>query len=67
MGIHNTHMYERAVVAIAKQNTTLEVLSYHATASLQNAHRLGKLRAPSSAHFGLHDFAFNDINMTDDE
>lgn len=40
MGIHNTHMYERAVVAIAKQNVTLEVLSYHATASLEDAQRL---------------------------
>ncbi|KAJ8970487.1 hypothetical protein NQ314_001204 [Rhamnusium bicolor] len=40
MGIHNTHMYERAIVAIAKQNVTLEVLSYHATASLEDAQRL---------------------------
>lgn len=40
MGIHNTHMYERAVVAIAKQSVTLEVLSYHATATLEDAQRL---------------------------
>lgn len=40
MGIHNTHMYEKAVVAIAKQNVTLEVLSYHATASLDDAQKL---------------------------
>lgn len=40
MGIHNTHMYEKAMVAIAKQNVTLEVLSYHATASLEDAQRL---------------------------
>lgn len=33
-------MYERAVVAIAKQSVTLEVLSYHATASLEDAQRL---------------------------
>lgn len=40
MGIHNTYMYERAIMAIAKQNVTLEVLSYHATASLEDAQRL---------------------------
>lgn len=40
MGIHNTYMYERAIVAIAKQNVTLEVLSYHATATLQDAQKL---------------------------
>lgn len=40
MGIHNTHMYERAVVAIAKQSVTLEVLSYHATANMEDAQTL---------------------------
>lgn len=67
MGIHNTHMYEKAVVAIAKQNVTLEVLSYHATASLEDAQKLRSLRVPSSAHFRLHDFKFDDIHMNDDE
>lgn len=40
MGIHNTHMYEKAMVAIAKQSVTLEVLSYHATATAEDAQRL---------------------------
>lgn len=40
MGIHNTHMYEKAIVAMAKQSVTLEVLSYHASASIEDAHRL---------------------------
>lgn len=40
MGIHNTHMYEKAIVAMAKQSVTLEVLSYHASASMEDAHRL---------------------------
>jgi GAF domain-containing protein len=40
MGIHNTHMYEKAVVAMAKQSVTLEVLSYHASASTDDAIRL---------------------------
>lgn len=40
MGIHNTHMYERAIIAMAKQSVTLEVLSYHASASVDDASRL---------------------------
>lgn len=40
MGIHNTHMYEKAIVAMAKQSVTLEVLSYHASASMDDAARL---------------------------
>lgn len=40
MGIHNTHMYEKAIVAMAKQSVTLEVLSYHASATMDEAHRL---------------------------
>ncbi|XP_026667667.1 dual 3',5'-cyclic-AMP and -GMP phosphodiesterase 11 isoform X2 [Ceratina calcarata] len=67
MGIHNTHMYEKAVIAMAKQSVTLEVLSYHATASLDDAQRLRGLRVPSAAHFQLHDFKFDDIHMEDDE
>ncbi|XP_072766046.1 dual 3',5'-cyclic-AMP and -GMP phosphodiesterase 11 isoform X2 [Anoplolepis gracilipes] len=67
MGIHNTHMYEKAVIAMAKQSVTLEVLSYHASASLEDAQRLRNLRVPSSVHFQLHDFKFDDIHMEDDE
>lgn len=40
MGISNTHMYEKAIQAMAKQSVTLEVLSYHASASIDDAHRL---------------------------
>lgn len=40
MGIHNTHMYEKAIAAMAKQSVTLEVLSYHASATMDEAHRL---------------------------
>ncbi|XP_044007181.1 dual 3',5'-cyclic-AMP and -GMP phosphodiesterase 11-like isoform X1 [Aphidius gifuensis] len=68
MGIHNTHMYEKAVIAMAKQSVTLEVLSYHASASIEDAKRLRQdLRVPSSAYFDLHDFKFDDIRMEDDE
>ncbi|XP_055837301.1 dual 3',5'-cyclic-AMP and -GMP phosphodiesterase 11-like isoform X2 [Episyrphus balteatus] len=67
MGIHNTHMYEKAIVAMAKQSVTLEVLSYHASASMDDAHRLRTLKVPSAAHFQLHDFKFDDIHFEDDD
>ncbi|XP_044740650.1 dual 3',5'-cyclic-AMP and -GMP phosphodiesterase 11-like isoform X2 [Chrysoperla carnea] len=67
MGIHNTHMYEKAVIAIAKQSVTLEVLSYHASASIDDAIRLRNLRVPSAAHYNLHDFKFDDIQLDDDD
>ncbi|XP_044579332.1 dual 3',5'-cyclic-AMP and -GMP phosphodiesterase 11-like isoform X2 [Cotesia glomerata] len=67
MGIHNTHMYETAITAMAKQSVTLEVLSYHASASIEDAQRLKSLRVPSSAYFHLHDFKFDDILMEDDD
>ncbi|XP_065332643.1 dual 3',5'-cyclic-AMP and -GMP phosphodiesterase 11 isoform X1 [Cloeon dipterum] len=67
MGIHNTHMYEKAVVAMAKQSVTLEVLSYHASASLDEAHRLKSYVVPSSKKLRLLDFTFDDIHMSDDE
>ncbi|XP_050476275.1 dual 3',5'-cyclic-AMP and -GMP phosphodiesterase 11-like isoform X2 [Bombus huntii] len=67
MGIHNTHMYEKAVIAMAKQSVTLEVLSYHASASLEDAQRLRGLRVPSAAYFKLHDFKFDDIHMEDNQ
>ncbi|XP_063975881.1 dual 3',5'-cyclic-AMP and -GMP phosphodiesterase 11 isoform X3 [Diachasmimorpha longicaudata] len=68
MGIHNTHMYERAIIAMAKQSVTLDVLSYHASASLEDAQKLRQaFRVPSSAFLDLHDFNFDDIQMKDNE
>ncbi|KAJ6649109.1 Dual 3',5'-cyclic-AMP and -GMP phosphodiesterase 11 [Pseudolycoriella hygida] len=67
MGIHNTNMYEKAIVAMAKQSVTLEVLSYHASASMDDAGRLRTLKIPSAAYFQLHDFKFDDIHMEDDD
>lgn len=39
MGINNTHMYEQAVVANARQKVALEVLSYHSSVSGEELHR----------------------------
>lgn len=88
MGINNTHMYEKAITAMAKQSVTLEVLSYHASATTDDALRLKvcalrhvlckyniefnlltlqRLKIPCSIHFQLHDFAFDDLNLDDDD
>ncbi|XP_045612684.1 dual 3',5'-cyclic-AMP and -GMP phosphodiesterase 11 isoform X1 [Procambarus clarkii] len=66
MGIHNTHMYEKAITAMAKQKVTLEVLSYHATAPREDALRLMKLKIPSAQAFKLYDFKFDDFSLDDD-
>ncbi|XP_014360109.2 dual 3',5'-cyclic-AMP and -GMP phosphodiesterase 11 isoform X3 [Papilio machaon] len=67
MGIHNTHMYEKAITAMAKQSVTLDVLSYHASASIDDAQRLRTLRIPSSVHFKLHELEFDDIDLSDED
>ncbi|XP_064091745.1 dual 3',5'-cyclic-AMP and -GMP phosphodiesterase 11-like isoform X1 [Macrobrachium nipponense] len=66
MGIHNTHMYEKAVIAMAKQKVTLEVLSYHATAPREDAFRLMKAKVPSAQALKLYDFKFDDFSLDDD-
>lgn len=67
MGIHNTQMYEKAIRAMAKQRVTLEVLSYHATAPLEEAYRLKKSVIPSTQAYRLDDLKFNDFSLDDDQ
>ena len=40
LGIHNCQMYENACRLMAKQTVALEVLSFHATASSEDAEKL---------------------------
>ena len=40
LGIHNCQMYENACRLMAKQTVALEVLSYHAAASAEDAEKL---------------------------
>ncbi|XP_045025389.1 dual 3',5'-cyclic-AMP and -GMP phosphodiesterase 11 isoform X4 [Daphnia magna] len=67
MGINNTNMYEKAIVAMAKQRVTLEVLSYHATAPAEDATKLKKAIVPSAKAYRLHDYRFNDFSLEDEE
>merc|ERR1719350_1298439 len=65
MGISNVKMYERAMVAMAKQQVTLEVLSYHAIAPLDEAIKLSRQKVPSAATLQLHSFQFDDFSLKD--
>ncbi|XP_055948615.1 dual 3',5'-cyclic-AMP and -GMP phosphodiesterase 11-like isoform X2 [Argiope bruennichi] len=67
MGIQNTQMYERAVKAIAKTKVTLEVLSYHATAPIEEAKALSKCIVPSTHVYRLQDLKFNDFSLDDED
>jgi len=65
MGISNVRMYETACVAMAKQQVTLEVLSYHAIAPLDEAIKLSRQKVPSAATLQLHSFQFDDFSLKD--
>ncbi len=67
MGLSNVRMYERAMVAMAKQQVTLEVLSYHAVAPMRDAVALARKRIPSAKALQLHSFSFDDFALDDAE
>lgn len=67
MGINNVRMFEKAVMAMAKQQVTLEVLSYHATAPLEEAIQLARQKIPSTAALKLTSFSFDDFSLEDKE
>jgi len=66
MGISNTHVYEQVVKAMARQSVALEVMSYHASASLEEVQRIKKLPIPEVQCYGLMDFKFSDFVLDDD-
>ncbi|CAF95364.1 unnamed protein product, partial [Tetraodon nigroviridis] len=70
LGIQNTQMYERVERAMAKQEVTLEVLSYHATASEEESRELQVTvgaTVPSAQSLSLLDFSFSDFELSDME
>ena len=46
---------------------TLECLSYHATAALEDATKLSRRKIPSAAALKLHSFSFDDFSLSDEE
>ncbi|KAI3376643.1 hypothetical protein L3Q82_017077 [Scortum barcoo] len=71
LGIQNTQMYETVERAMAKQEVTLEVLSYHASAIAEEESRELQVTAaatvPSAQSFRLLDFSFSDFDLSDTE
>ncbi|KAG7461950.1 hypothetical protein MATL_G00196610 [Megalops atlanticus] len=70
LGIQNTQMYETVERAMAKQEVTLEVLSYHASAAEEESRALQVTAAasiPSAQSLRLLDFSFSDFDLSDAE
>ncbi|XP_017486672.1 PREDICTED: dual 3',5'-cyclic-AMP and -GMP phosphodiesterase 11A-like [Rhagoletis zephyria] len=67
MGIENTQMFEKAVKAMAKQRVTLELLSYHASATDQEAYDLQRMMIPSTSSLCLDKLHFRDFSLTEDQ
>ncbi|XP_036407123.1 cGMP-specific 3',5'-cyclic phosphodiesterase isoform X2 [Megalops cyprinoides] len=67
LGIQNTQMYETVERAMAKQEVTLEVLSYHASAAEEESRALQAASVPSAQSLRLLDFSFSDFDLSDAE
>ncbi|XP_053272754.1 cGMP-specific 3',5'-cyclic phosphodiesterase isoform X2 [Pleuronectes platessa] len=67
LGIQNTQMYETVERAMAKQEVTLEVLSYHASATEEESRELQVATIPSAQSLRLMDFSFSDFDLSDTE
>ncbi|XP_063756342.1 cGMP-specific 3',5'-cyclic phosphodiesterase isoform X2 [Eleginops maclovinus] len=67
LGIQNTQMYETVERARAKQQVTLEVLSYHASAAEEESRELQGATVPSAQSLRLMDFSFSDFDLSDTE
>ncbi|XP_032364453.1 cGMP-specific 3',5'-cyclic phosphodiesterase isoform X2 [Etheostoma spectabile] len=67
LGIQNTQMYETVERAMAKQEVTLEVLSYHASAADEESQELQVAAVPSAQSLRLLDFSFSDFDLSDTE
>ncbi|XP_057712258.1 cGMP-specific 3',5'-cyclic phosphodiesterase [Corythoichthys intestinalis] len=67
LAIQNTQMYETVARAMAKQQVTLEVLSYHASASAEESQGLQAATIPSAQSLRLLDFGFSDFDLSDTE
>ncbi|VDL19786.1 unnamed protein product [Hymenolepis diminuta] len=63
LGIANTQMYEQVRRAEAKQRIAFDVLSYHATATSNEAAALAKELVPSAKYYKLTQFYFTDLKQ----
>lgn len=67
LGIHNTQMYEKAAILLARQRVNMEVLQYHASPGSVHVEEFLLDEIPDANLYNLFDFTFDDIDMTDNE
>ncbi|CAM1317755.1 Uncharacterised protein g6831 [Pycnogonum litorale] len=67
LGIHNAQMYDNICKLSAQQNVALEVLSFHATATHDETHKLVSAKIQTAEFFDLYNFSFSDFKLTDDQ
>ncbi|XP_071946809.1 cGMP-specific 3',5'-cyclic phosphodiesterase-like isoform X2 [Antedon mediterranea] len=67
LGIHNTQMYEKATLLMAKQKVAIEVLSYHASAQPDEINRLQSAVPNTCQDLHLYSFEFDDLQLTEEE
>ncbi|KAI1307232.1 cGMP-specific 3',5'-cyclic phosphodiesterase [Halotydeus destructor] len=67
LGIHNTQIYEQALKLMAKQKVALEILSYHASSSIEETRALMTCDIPSAETFKLYKYDFCDFTLDDRE
>ncbi|XP_065649582.1 cGMP-specific 3',5'-cyclic phosphodiesterase isoform X2 [Hydra vulgaris] len=67
LGIHNTQMYEKATMLIARQKVNTEILQYHAAEPIEGVEEFAILEVPAAESFSFNSFAFDDLTMTDRE
>lgn len=63
LGINNTLMYEKVLKIMNKQRVTFDVLSYHATAPLEDARKLHLLPVPTND--ALDSLEFDDFELSE--
>ncbi|EDV22124.1 uncharacterized protein TRIADDRAFT_50691 [Trichoplax adhaerens] len=67
IAIYNSKMYDDVCKAMAKQAVALEVLSYHATASTNEAIALATEPIPPPVNYQLRELSFDDMTLSDYE
>ncbi|RZF41138.1 hypothetical protein LSTR_LSTR010790 [Laodelphax striatellus] len=67
LGIHNTLMYNEVEKAMARQKVTIEVLSYHATASNKEVEVILEKTVPVADELNLYSLSFDDFSLSDEE
>lgn len=65
IGIQNIVLYENVVRAMNMQHVALDVLSYHASSSEQEALSLSKETIPEPTEYQIHRFSFDEQTLDD--